>query len=64
MEALSNRDNPLRRIPRIYGKRQGKHPARWLSHDEAFERLLATCADDGDRGMRDEVLLRLGLAGM
>ncbi len=64
VEVLTSRDNPLRRIPRLYGKVQGKNPARWLTHDEAFGPLLATCADDGEPGMRDEVLLRLGLAGM
>jgi len=28
VEALCDRTNPLRRIPRLYGKLQGKHPAR------------------------------------
>lgn len=43
MDALSDRDNPLRRVPRLYGKVQAKHAARWLTHDEAFGDLLITC---------------------
>jgi integrase len=63
VETLRDRDcNPLLRIPRLYGKKQGKHPPRWLSRDEAFGQLLSTC-DDSDHGLRDELVLRLGLAG-
>jgi integrase len=58
------RDNPLRQIPKLYGKLQGKNPARWLTHDEAFNRLVRACQDETDLGLRDEALLRLGLAGM
>src|SRR5205823_13265415 len=61
--ALAGRDNPLRRIPRLYGKVQGKNPARWLTKDEAFGTLLAACPRN-EVGMRDELLLRLGLGGM
>jgi integrase len=64
LDALTDRDNPLRRVPRLYGKVQSKHPARWLTHDEAFGRLLGTCAGDGEVGRRDELVLRLGLAGL
>ncbi len=64
VEALMSRDNPLRRTPRLYGKVQGKYPARWLTYDEAFGSLLAACHDGTAPGMRDELLLRLGLAGM
>ncbi len=63
VEALASRDNPLRRIPRLYGKVQGRYPARWLTYDEAFTKLLGTCTD-GEPGMRDALVLRLGLAGM
>jgi integrase len=64
-DALADRDNPLTRsYPRLYGKRQGKFPARWLSHDEAFERLVGTCAAATDVDLRDELVLRLGLAGL
>lgn len=63
VEALASRDNPLRRTPRLYGKVQGRYPARWLTYDEAFTTLVGTCTD-GELGMRDELVLRLGLAGM
>lgn len=58
------RDNPLRQIPRLYGKVQSVRPARWLSHAEAFEQLIGACRDGTDLGVRDEVLVWLGLAGM
>jgi integrase len=64
VEVLTDRDNPLRRVPRLYGKVQAKHPARWLTHDEAFGQLLSTCASEGEIGLRDELVLRLGLAGL
>jgi integrase len=64
VEALMSRDNPLRRVPRLYGKVQGKNPARWLTHDEAFGTLLRSCRDGSAIGTRDELLLRLGLAGL
>lgn len=53
VEVLMGRDNPLRQIPRLYGKVQARRPARWLSHE-----------DGTDLGLRDEVLIRLGLAAM
>lgn len=64
VDALSDRDNPLRRVPRLYGKVQAKHAARWLTHDEAFGQLLITCRGAGQIGMRDELVLRLGLSGL
>jgi integrase len=64
VEALMSRDNPLRQIPRLYGKVHGVRPARWLSRDEAFEGLIGACRDGTDLGLRDEALIRLGLAGM
>lgn len=48
VEVLAGRDNPLRQIPRLYGKVQGVMPARWLSHEEAFERLVGACRDGTD----------------
>jgi integrase len=63
VEELQSRDNPLRATPPLYGKLQGKNPARWLTRDEAYGRLLGTC-DDSDLGRRDEVILRLGLSGL
>jgi integrase len=64
VEALMGRDNPLRQIPRLYGKVQAPRPARWLSHEEAFDRLIGACRDGTDLGLRDEALIRLGLAGL
>lgn len=56
-------DSPIRRIPRIYGKQQSKNPPRFLAHAQAYGQLVATC-DGTDLGLRDELVLRLGLAGM
>lgn len=63
VEELASRDNPLRATPPLYGKLQGKFPARWLTYDQAYGGLLGVC-DDSDVGRRDELVLRLGLAGM
>ncbi len=64
VETLASRDNPLRRIPRLYGKVQGTHPPRWLTHDEAFGALVGACQDGTEPGLRNELLIRLGLAGV
>ena len=56
--------SPLRRYQRVYGKQQGKNPARWLTRDEAFGTLVASTQDGTDTGLRDEILLRMGLLGM
>lgn len=53
-----------KRYPTTYGKAQAPNPARFLSHDDAFGRLVATCQDGTDIGLRDEILLRLGLSGL
>ena len=50
-------------MPRLYGKLQGTYPPRYLTHEQAYGQLLGTCSD-GELGLRDELLLRLGLAGM
>ncbi len=63
VEELQSRENPLQATPPIYGKLQGKYPARWLTHEEAHGKLLGTC-ETSDIGHRDELVLRLGLAGM
>ena len=62
-EELTSRAKPLRSTPPLYGKLQGFCPARWLTHDEAYGILLGTCGHS-DVGRRDELVLRLGLAGM
>lgn len=54
----------LRTYKRTYGKVQAKHPGRWLSHDDAYGRLVAVCQDGTIAGLRDEIVLRLGLLGM
>jgi integrase len=64
VEALASRDNPLRRTPRLYGKVQSTYPARWLTKDQAFGTLIGTCQDGTDIGLRNELVLRLGLAGV
>ncbi len=65
VEELGSRENPLRATPPLYGKLQGKYPARWLTHEEAFGALLGVCDEsDVGRQRRDELVLRLGLAGM
>jgi len=64
MDEAAGPDGPLRRYRRTYGKVQAKNPGRWLTKKEAFGTLLASCADDGLPGLRDELVLRLGLLGM
>jgi integrase len=63
VEELQSRENPLRSTPPLYGKLRGFYPARWLTHDEAYGALLGGC-ESSDVGRRDELVLRLGLAGM
>jgi integrase len=62
-EALGSRDNPLRQVPRLYGNVQGKNPPRFLTREDA-DRLIAACQDGSEAGLRDEVVIRLGLAGL
>jgi integrase len=58
----------LRRLrkqyPRTYGKAQDKNPGRWLDRDQAFGLLLSACSDGTWRGSRDQLAIRLGLAGI
>ncbi|MBX3283966.1 MAG: hypothetical protein KF703_01340 [Actinobacteria bacterium] len=53
-----------RRYPRVYGRAQAANPARWLTYDEAFNRLIPACQDGTDLGIRDELVIRFGLAGV
>lgn len=53
-----------RQYPRLYGKTQSPNPGRWLTYDEAFGRLIPACQDGTEVGMRDELVIRFGLAGM
>lgn len=63
-EHLQDPDSPLRTFRRTFGKVQSKHPGRWLTHEEAYGRLVGTCQDGSIVGLRDEIVLRLGLTGM
>jgi hypothetical protein len=40
-----------------------KMPGRWLTYQQAYCQLLSAC-DDTDTGLRAELVIRLGLAGM
>jgi integrase len=64
----NHRDAPLRRLvkayPPVYGKAQGFRPANRLTQAQ-YETLTATCDDGTDAGLRDELLIRIGVsAGM
>jgi len=50
--------------PRVYGKQQHTHPARWLTKEEAFDKLLGACCDGTWTGSRDQIVCRLGLMGV
>jgi hypothetical protein len=39
-----------RRYPKVYGKRHGHHPARWLTREEAYGRLVPACQDGTELG--------------
>ncbi len=64
LAALTDKDNPLLHIPRVYGKAQSKHAARFLSYEQAFGQLDGACHDRTEVGQRDELVIRLGLTGM
>jgi integrase len=63
-ELLADRSSPLRSYRRTYGKVQDKNPGRWLTKDEAYGQLIHACQDGTVLGLRDEIMLRLGLTGM
>ena len=64
-EAVRERTHPLRRsYKRTYGRVQSATPGRWLTYEEAYEQLIAVTQDGSLRGLRDEVILRLGLLGL
>jgi len=50
----------LKQFPQLYGKVQAKNPARFLTHDEAFRKLVARTQDGSLLGLRDEIGIRLG----
>jgi integrase len=59
-----NLPNITKQYPTTYGKVQHKNPARFLTRDEAFGRLIPACLDGTPAGLRDEIAIRLGLSGM
>jgi integrase len=63
-EHLRDPDSPLRTYRRTYGKVQAKNRGRWLTHDEAYGDLVAACQDGTVVGLRDEIVIRLGLLGL
>ena len=60
------RDKPFQRLlrsyPATYGKVEGHRPPRRLSEAE-YRTLLVACQDGTDSGLRDELLIRLGVTG-
>lgn len=63
-EHLRDTDSPLRTFRRTFGKVQAKNPGRWLTHEQAFGQLVPACQDGTIVGLRDEIVIRLGLTGM
>ena len=63
-ERLRDRDSPLRSYRRTYGKVQARHPGRWLTYEQAFGQLIGACNDATVVGLRDEIVIRLGLTGL
>jgi integrase len=62
-EYLTDGESPLRQFRPTYGKAQSQNPPRWLTKDEAYSTLL-NALDDTPMGRRDELVIRLGLAGV
>lgn len=54
----------MRSYQRTYGKAQAANPGRWLTRDQAFGALVAACQDGTLPGLRDELIVRLGLTGL
>jgi integrase len=63
-DGLTDRFSPLATYKRTYGGVQARYPKRWLDHEEAYKTLISSCQDGHDVGLRDEIILRLGLTGM
>ncbi len=60
------RDRPMQRIlrsyPPTYGKVQSHRPANRLDA-AGYTALIAACQDGSDAGLRDELMVRLGVSG-
>jgi integrase len=61
---LTGRTSPLRQFRPTYGKAQGAYAPRWQTREEAYDRLLGAVDSHTPMGLRDEVVLRLGLCGI
>ena len=57
-------DRLTKQYPKIYGRVQAPTPARWLTQEEAFTQLVGACQDGTQKGLRDEIVIRLGLSGI
>jgi integrase len=64
LDTLCGPDSPLRSYAPVYGKQQSPNPARFLTREQAYGSLVAAAQDGTIVGLRDEILLRLGLAGI
>lgn len=58
---LDDLADAMRRAPRTYGKAQAPNPARFLTREEVA-RLITACQDGTDAGLRDELIVRLGVS--
>jgi len=63
---LRDRYNPLASFTRTYGGAQAAHPKHWLTSEQAYTDLIDACqlAPCPQVALRDEIALRLGLAGL
>ncbi len=61
---LTDRESPLRQFRPTYGKAQSPYPPRWLTREEAYSTLLSAVDSSTPMGLRDEIVLRLGLSGV
>lgn len=65
-QGLRDRYNPLASFTRTYGGAQAQHPKHWLTREQAYTDLIdaAQLACCPELALRDEIALRLGLAGL
>ena len=61
-EHLREADSPISHYKKTYGKEQARYKGRWLTRAQA-DQLLAAC-DGTLPGLRDQLIIRLGLMGI
>jgi integrase len=63
---LRDRYNPLASFTRTYGGAQATYAKHWLNREQAYTDLIDACqlAPCRDLALRDEIAIRLGLAGL